>query len=161
MKFHAKHFAFSYGYPATVSYLKQYFKELQQVRFAQLGPDNKPDGNIIESSIDRFPELIRQYPYVKNVIRLKKGEILHFRSIASSFFSDEINRLIELIGNVQDSWLFGTSGKEIQQAIRDIEKEKQIPEEKRTKITEVLALLGKNDIVTHAYHGKKDTYSRR
>ena len=125
LKFHAKHFAFSYGYPAPVSYLKQYFKELQQVRFAKLGPDNKPDGNIIESSIDRFPELIRQYPYVENVIRLKKGEILHFRSIASSFFSDEINRLIELIGNVQDSWLFGTSGKEIQQAIRDIEKKLQ------------------------------------
>ena len=33
--------------------------------------------------------------------------------------------MIELIGNVQDSWLFGTSGKEIQQAIRDIEKKLQ------------------------------------
>lgn len=121
LKFHADHMAFSYSEPAPASHLRERFRELQKVRFVMLGPDNKPTDTIIQSSIDQLPVLIRKYPYVKNVMQLKKGELLHFRSIASSFFSDEINHLIEMISNVEDSWLFGTTQKEIQSAIKKVE----------------------------------------
>lgn len=121
LKFHADHMAFSYADPAPASYLKKRFRDLLNIRFVMLGPDMKPTGQIIQSTIDQLPVLIRKYPYVKNVMQLKKGELLHFRSIASSFFSDEINHLIEMISNVEDSWLFGTTQKEIQSAIKKVE----------------------------------------
>ncbi len=120
-RFNAGHMAFSYSSPAPVSYLEQYFKELQKVRFAELDKKNKPKGKIINSTIDQLPVLIRKYPYMKTVIQLKKGELLHFRSISSSFFSEEINHLIELVSDIQNSYIFGTTCKEINSAIKNIE----------------------------------------
>lgn len=123
LKFHAGHLAFSYSSPASASYLKQRFKELQQVRFTEIGKDNKPTGRIITGTIDQLPELIRKYPIVREVLHLKRGEFLHFRSIASSFLTSEVSELIELIANVKDSYFFGTSGSQIRKACRKIEKQ--------------------------------------
>lgn len=120
-KFNAGHMAFSYSSPAPVSYLEPYFKELQKIRFAELDEKNKPKGKIINSTIDQLPVLMRQYPYMKTVVQLKKGELLHFRSISSSFFSEEINHLIELVSNVQNSYIFGTTCNELKSAVKKVE----------------------------------------
>lgn len=121
LKFHAGHLAFSYSSPAPANYLKQRFQELKKVRFTEIGKDRKPTGKIIESTIDQLPVLIRKYPIVVDVLHLKRGELLYFRSIASSFLTAEANDLIELLANVKDSWLFGTSQSEIRKSCQKLE----------------------------------------
>lgn len=121
LKFHSVHLAFSFASPADTTYLKKRFKELQKVRFIEIGKDNKPTGKIIESTIDKLPVLIRKYPIVANYMNLKRGEILHLRNISSSFMNSEINNLVELLANVKDSWLFGTTQSEIRNACAKIE----------------------------------------
>lgn len=122
LKFHAGHLAFSYSDPASANYLKRRFGELEKVRFIEIGQDGKPTGKIIESSISQLPVLIRQHPIVKDVILLKRGELLHFRSIASSFLTAEVSELIELLAGIRDSWLFGTSQSAIDKSCSKIRK---------------------------------------
>lgn len=119
-KFHADHLAYSYAAPADSAYLKKRFQEFRNVRFAEIGPNQKPTGKIIESTIDKLPELIRRHSNVKDFIQLKKGELLHLRSISSSYLSQEANHLLELLSNIQDSWLFGTSQRQLRNAFHQI-----------------------------------------
>ena len=122
LKFHAGHLAFSYSSPASSNYLRKRFEQLKKIRFTEVNDKKKPTGKIIESSIEKFPELVHKHSNCREVLQLKRGELLYFRSIASSFFSAEINHLIELLGNVKDSIFFGTSSREIRNACSAIEK---------------------------------------
>ncbi len=120
LKFNAERLAFSLNEPASAKFLKQRFAEFQKVRFIELDKNNKPTGKIIESSIEHLPELIKQYPIADKVLQQKRGELLFIRSIAGSFFTEELNELLDKFINIKDSWLFGTNQSAIKESVAKI-----------------------------------------
>ena len=121
LKFHADLLAFSFTNHAPAKYLRKRLKDFSSVRFIEYGKDGKPTGKVISSTIDKMPELIRKYPVVKNILNLKKGELMHMRSISSSFFTEEYSHFLNILANVQDSLFFGTSQKELLNAVKKLE----------------------------------------
>ena len=121
-KFHAPRLTYSFSNHASSKYIHIRFNEFKKIRFAELDEKNIPTGKIIEGSIADLPQLIKKYPYVKNIINLKRGELLFLRHISSNIFLQECNDLSELLRNINDSFFFSPSSYTLKKKLAAMEK---------------------------------------